>query len=374
MGIESEQLVLDYLSRVGDLAHGTSMTAAERAKLIGELRSTIEQRRARAEGVETTSSVRKILKSVGRPEEVVASTSGGEVTIPEPRTGDGSSTGRTSVRGLGARLFKGRGEGTGGAAPAGGSGPGGPVPQQPADAPTDRDAPTTGIGSGFPTTGSPPPHLAGMDELSAAESDPDWWRNDPSPYIKKSGGEIDGFIGGIEIPEMLKPPPKEGVAGEQPGVTRGLPAQGGEPAIEQDVPAEKAETPAGQGLLRRLRGGGLTAAGVPRAGGLVELAAVLTLVAGAALGNLIALGLGWLMAWWSPRLSRNEAKWAAAGMPALVAVGTAVWLWGRAGERWGEPIPEGALGEVLNESYPWLLRTAAAASAAFLLWRARRPR
>ena len=34
MGIESDQLVYDYLSRVGDLAQATTLTAAERARLV----------------------------------------------------------------------------------------------------------------------------------------------------------------------------------------------------------------------------------------------------------------------------------------------------------------------------------------------------
>ena len=373
MGIESERLVLDYLSRVGDLAHGTSMTAAERAKLIGELRSNIEQRRVRAEGVETAASVRKILKGLGRPEDLVAAACGSELVIPEPRANDDTSGGRGSVRDLGARLFGGKGGKAGG-------GTGGHQPSAEAAGaatPTDQDLPTAGVGTGFPTTGATPPHLAGMDELTAAESDPNWWRDDPSPYAKGNGGEMSGFVGGIEIPEMLKPPSKEGTEGELPGVPHrtGLPGQLDAPAVEQDPdPGGEDEPPPKKGLLGRLRTGGAAGSGVARAGGVVELAAVLTLVAGAVLGNLIALGLGWLLAWWSPRLSRNEAKWAAAGMPGLVAAGTMVWLWSRLEELRSDPNADGAMGEVLNETYPWVLRAAAGASALFLLWRARRPR
>ena len=335
MGIESERLVLDYLSRVGDLAHGTSMTAAERAKLVGSVRSNIESARIHAEGVETTASVRKILKQIGKPEDVVAGAVSGEVpAVPEPR-----------------------------AKPRRGSAP---------KAAEEPDSSASSIGSGFPTTGSPPPHLAGLDELTEAESDPDWWRNDPSPYAKGKGGEIDGFVGGIEIAEMLRPPPKEGAETALPGVPdhTGVPGQVGPPPTEK---AEESEEKAGGGVLRRLRPG-RGADGGPRVGGLVELTAALTLVAGAVLGNLFVLGGGWLLAWWSPRLSRLHAKWAAGGMPALVIGGTLVWLWGRTDERWGEPIAEGAMGEVLNETYPWTLRCAAAASAFYLVWRARRPR
>jgi hypothetical protein len=114
----------------------------------------------------------------------------------------------------------------------------------------------------------------------------------------------------------------------------------------------------------------------PRVGGVVEWAAALLLVAGALIGSLIPLAVGWLAAWWSPRLSRNEAKWAAAGMPALVASGAVVWLWGRVEGRWGDRIAQGGEGlqDALTGAGPVLLRVAAVASALFLVWRARRPK
>ncbi|MGH3311841.1 MAG: hypothetical protein ACRDP3_14850, partial [Streptomyces sp.] len=109
---------------------------------------------------------------------------------------------------------------------------------------------------------------------------------------------------------------------------------------------------------------------------IVEWAAVALLLAGSVIGSLIPLAIGWLAAWWAPRLSRNEAKWSAVGMPALVAAGGVVWLWGRTVGRWGEPIAEGGdeLRQALTEAGPVLLRVAAVASALFLVWRARRPR
>ncbi|UGY92078.1 hypothetical protein [Streptomyces gobiensis] len=311
MGIESEQLVFDYLSRVGDLAHSTPMSAAERARLVSDLRATIDRQRAEADGgAESPGAVKKILKRIGRPEDVVASAGAGgggrgEPAVPEQRTSSAASA-----------------------------------------------------------TAASPPHLAGMDELTSAESDPDWWRGDPSPYAKGNGGEVSGFVGGIEIPEMLKPPPVDG----QPG----QPGQPGPSAPEPEPGSRK-------GVLGRLRpakgvllGAGDGVSRVSRVGGPVELLAALVLVAGAVLGNLITLGVGWLLAWWSPRLSRTEGKWAAMGMPGLVAGAGLVWLWGRVNDRWGEPIGEGEMAGVLNDAYPWVLRGAAVASALFLLWRARR--
>lgn len=349
VGNDSERLVLDYLSRVGDLAHSTTMTAAERAKLVGSVRSNIEAARINAEGVETAASVRKILKRMGKPEEVVAGAASGEApVVPEPRPAPDRDS-RGSER-----------------------------------AEEERDSAPDVHGTGFPTVGAPPPHLAGMDELTEAESDPDWWRNDPSPYAKGSGGEMDGFIGGIEVPEMLEPPSEgDDQGGKAPGGPgkAAVPGQVGPPATEaanltkdQEAKPAPPEQPAkGRGgvLLRFRPGGGARG---PRVGGLVELTAALVLIVGASLGNLFVLAAGWLLAWWSPRLSRLHAKVATAGMPALVISAALVWVWGRTEERWGEPIPEGAMGDVLNESYPWVLRCAAGASALYLIWRARRPR
>jgi hypothetical protein len=47
-------------------------------------------------------------------------------------------------------------------------------------------------------------------------------------------------------------------------------------------------------------------------------------------------------------------------------------LWGRVDGRWGEPIPNGGMPDALAATWPVVVRTAAIASALFLLWRARR--
>lgn len=116
------------------------------------------------------------------------------------------------------------------------------------------------------------------------------------------------------------------------------------------------------------------AASGPRGGfahPLLLLAAVL-LVAGVVTGSWLPLAGGWLIAYSSRTLSRTEAKWAALGLPGVVAAGALAWVWGRMEGRWGEPIREGAMRDVLSETWPVVVRVAAVASALYLVWRARR--
>ncbi|WP_344567930.1 hypothetical protein [Streptomyces axinellae] len=382
MGIESDQLVFDYLSRIGDLAHSTRMTAAERAKLVGGLRGEIDKARAVEGGAESKAAVRKILDGLGRPEDVVAAANGGAVprmAAPSPAAPSPSVPPQRRIPRLskGGRGAADKGEGSGEAA--------GPPPLP---APSRPAGPSAAFGASSP-------HLASLDELGpVGETDPDWWRVDPSPYGSGPGGgggvaagePVPGFIGGIELPEVLKPPPtEEELARERELSTAptaplapGVPGAPGAPAAEA-VP-EPAAGAAGAGagaLLRRALGGGRGAKDerVARSGGFVELAAAGLLAVGVVTGSFVPLALGWLAAWWSPKLSRIEAKWAAVGMPAVVAVATGVWLWGRTDGRWGEPIAQGgdALREAMGDVFPVLLRVAAGASALYLVWRARRP-
>ncbi|MDX3076014.1 HAAS signaling domain-containing protein [Streptomyces sp. NPDC088354] len=67
MGAEGDRLVLDYLSRVGDLAQ-TALPAARRAELVARLREDIDRERGRGD---SSAAVRRILKRLGSPDEVV---------------------------------------------------------------------------------------------------------------------------------------------------------------------------------------------------------------------------------------------------------------------------------------------------------------
>ncbi|MEU4268704.1 hypothetical protein [Streptomyces sp. NPDC026092] len=319
MGIESDQLVFDYLSRVGDLAQQRQLPSGDRMKLVSSLRGEIDRRRATF-GQESPTAVRNLLDELGSPAEVVDRAAG----LPTQRDGAGAGAGTG-----GGRLRKRKP----------------PVPK-----------PRAPEAAAWPT----PPHLAGMDEVGAAD-DPDWWRLDALDVEEPLPGDdlVPGFRGGVEIPELLKPPATEE----------------DEEADFVEEEAETARRPPWRRILRRQRPN--TEDGTPagfRLGSPGVVLAALLLLGGVIFGSLIAVALGWLLAYASRRLSRTESQWAVIILPGLTAAAGVVWLWGRVEGRWGTPVAQGgeAMGAAISETWPWTLKAAAIASAVFLLWRARR--
>ncbi|MFE0192355.1 hypothetical protein [Streptomyces sp. NPDC058989] len=430
MGIESDQLVFDYLSRVGDLAQQRGLPSATRMRLVSGLRAEIDSQQSGS-----ASGVRRLLARLGTPEAVVAAAQGAD-DGPPGALGGGTGPGRAPgggpapdgpavpigtrpaepprpPRAAGAsRLWSGardrlselaaRGGLTGRAPTAGHDTSGGPLPS-PRDGTAGPSATGTSSSSALssaPTVGLPP-HLAGADELGDAQDAPDWWRVEPAPF--GPGETVPGFVGGIEIPEIWDRP-KSGADGDKDGDGEGdggplslkkgggagAGGEGPRSADEEAAPDDRRPLP---GLLRRAlarrrgaaageetaadeTGGDQAAAGgpVPLRAWLspVPTLAVLLLVAGAALGSWLALAGGWALAYLSRRLTPAEAKFAALGLPGLVAAGLVVWLWGRFDGRWGDPIARGHLGPELLAGLPAMARTAAVASALFLVWRMRR--
>lgn len=349
MGIESDQVVYEYLSRVGDLAQQRQLPSATRMRLVSGLRDEIDRRRAKAP-VDSPAAVRRIIARLGTPDEVVEG-AGAPGDVPEPPAA------AVPVQ----RVTGGGGEGD--AEGAGGAGERAKGLRRVVPRPRPADAvPPPSVGGG-----AAPPHLAPLHELGDGDAQPDWWRVGGGGV--PGGGDIGfglgdsvpGFVGGVEIPELLKPPPVE-AAGEGRG-ERG--------AVEEEVaPAVVSEE---GGRRRRLSLPRLRGSGGGWSNPLLLLAAVL-LVAGAVMGSLVPLGLGWLIAYLSRRLTPAESKWAVMGIPGVVAGGGVVWLWGRGEGRWGEPIAQGQMSDVVSDAWPWMLRVAAVSSALYLLWRSQRPR
>lgn len=352
MGIESDQVVYEYLSRVGDVAHQRQLPSSTRMRLVSELRGEIDKRRAKVT-VDSPAAVRRIIARLGSPDEVVAAAGGTASSAPQvpvvsmPVQRDRETEGTGRPKGLRKAVPRPRSD------------------SPPRPAPTaDRDR-------------SQGPHQAGLDELGDSASQPDWWRVDSSPF--GVGDSVPGFVGGVEIPELLKPPPP-----------KEKPAEKQAPVVEQaaDVPPAKTRTawwkrkpvvkavepvvvaaPVRRRPFSRAAGSGAGGWSNP----LLLLAAAL-LVAGAVLGNLIVLVVGWLIAWASRRLSDAETKWAVVFLPGLSLTAGLLWLWGRNEGRWGEPIAEGHMNDAVAETWPWVVRGAAVASALFLVWRSQRRR
>ncbi|MFD7662960.1 hypothetical protein [Streptomyces sp. NPDC059788] len=256
MGIESDQLVFDYLSRVGDLAQQRGLSSGARMRLVAELRAQVD-----AVKPDTVPGVRRVLSRLGTPEAVVKAAGGsgpppppGSQGGPEPRPGlrdklggaarrlgtGGTGGSGTAGSGTGSSSFTGSTTG----APGESSTTGGPGGQDGGPARSGGLPGLSGLGEGLrglagkvpaprdgrrrparrqepepPPTASPP-HLAGFDELGDGTVDlgddlhePDWWRVEDGPHgpftSYEPGETVPGFIGGIEIPEIRERPPGE---------------------------------------------------------------------------------------------------------------------------------------------------------------------
>ncbi|NJQ17194.1 hypothetical protein [Streptomyces bohaiensis] len=368
MGIDGERLVLDYLSKVGDLAHSANIPSAERRELVGKLRDEIGRRRSAVQGQERDADVRRILGGIGRPEEVVAAAGGAPESAPWQSAASATAEEPAESRGRFGRFGRAL------TSRAAGDERRRPTPEAPA-------APAASPGAAeVPAARPAPDELVDLDlpdpPTAADRAVPTEWRD----------GAIGAFTGGIIEPDMLRPPaePDDRVAPPPPADPLAKPGDGGKgadagapvPATDAaggKAPAAASGEPGPKGA-RGLRGALRDRTAGKHAGGPVELFGALLLIGGAVMAELLPMLGGWLLAWWAPRLSRPVAKFAVLGMPALVVGGWFTWLFGRVNEYWGEPLEGEVLRTALGDHWPALLRGAALATALFLLWRSlRRP-
>ncbi|MFI7015656.1 hypothetical protein [Streptomyces sp. NPDC050164] len=339
MGIESDQVVYEYLSRVGDVAQQRQLSSATRMRLVADLRNEIDQRRAKAT-VDSPAAVRRILSRLGSPDDVVAAAADGTggggtaqsapAAVPVRREAREPDEPDGRPKGVLRRV----------------------VPRPRPARPTEEPRPAA-------AEGAAPPHLAAGHELGDSAVQPDWWRVDSSPF--GAGEEVPGFVGGVELPDLLKPPRPR-----KPELEKAAADEEAAPAVEAAGEPEETAGKASRRRLPRLPAGGWS-------NPLLLIAAGL-LVAGAVLGNWFVLILGWLIAYASRRLSPAETKWAVVILPSLSVAAGVLWLWGRMNDRWGTPIAEGHMNDAVAETWPWVVRGAAVASALFLVWRSQRSR
>ncbi|MBZ9596539.1 hypothetical protein K7B06_15760 [Streptomyces erythrochromogenes] len=343
MGIESDHLVYEYLSAVGDLAQRRHLSSGDRMRLVAGLRDEIDRRRAKYDP-ETPAAVRRILERIGTPEEVLDT--------------------------LGSRP---------GAAPA--AGPAEPAPSVPAQriprpagrlrlpgVPTPRPAPER-----EPERENVPPHLAGLDELGpSGGAEPDWWRMTPGSH--GGGPQVEGFAGGIEIPDLFRGGPEEDAGEEKTAPPAGPPDSGARSLVRFLRERRRAKAEAKAEAAKAAAGAEPEAAAAParpRPNAFLLLAAAV-LVVGVVSGHWLLLVIGWLLPYASQVLRPAERKWAVLGPPGVVLAGAAVWLWGRTNGKWGETLADDQVGGAVQGMWPWLLRGAALASVLYLVWRARR--
>jgi hypothetical protein len=332
VGVESDQMVFDYLSRVGDLAQ-TALPASQRMRLVAQLRTDIDRERKDSDNPAT---VRRILGRIGSPDAVVEAAAGGSA-VSSSDASDAADTG----------------------SPISPQGPYGPYPVPPTRRPTDKAGPRTDKAG--PRTG----------RVQGRGTGGDWWqREEPGAGGRIRPGDeltgLPGMTGGVFIPlddEDLGD--RTGTKGDTKALRR-VPAV----AEPEEYDEEYEEAPAARGHRRWLprRREARTVSWAP----LLLLAAGL-LTAGAVLGSLIPLGLGWLAGYLSRQLTRKQAKFGVLGIPGAAAAGMIVWVWGRDAGKWGDPIAQGQMGQAFQDAYPTTIRLAAAGSALYLLWRARRP-
>ncbi|MEU0336621.1 hypothetical protein [Streptomyces sp. NPDC006193] len=344
MGIESDQVVYEYLSRVGDIAQQRQLPSATRMRLVSQLRNEIDRHRARTT-VDSPAAVRRILDRLGSPDEVVAAADGG-AGVPQPPPAAVPAQPSSPERAPEPDRRQ-RPKGLRRAVP-------GPRPAEPAPA-APRDA-------------ASPPHLAPAHELGDGAAPPDWWRVGAGG-LPGDADPVPGFVGGVEIPELLRRPPA--APAEQAGAPAAPAGTAPAPAPRRRLlgllpprKAAPAEVPAAPEAPARRR--------LPGWSNPLLLLAAAALLAGAVLGNWFALLLGWAIAYGSRRLTPAETKWAVTVLPGAAVAAGALWLWGRTDGRWGEPIPEGHMGDAVGATWPWVVRGAAVASALYLTWRSRR--
>ncbi|MEU5166122.1 hypothetical protein [Streptomyces mutomycini] len=430
MGIESDQLVYDYLSRVGDLAQQQQLSPGARMRLVATLRGEIDRQRG-TDGSDSPAVVRRILGRLGAPGELVAAASeSGDGTVPLPQPRADAATDAAGTRGVprarrsvlrkdASRKGASSGKEPGAAKPwakkSGVKEPGVKEPgaakrwvrepgvKEPGPEEGDAGVPAPAEpGTGWPSASAP--HMAGLDQAPAvgepSEGGHEWWRIEPGPFGEGAQGvqgpmgagtAVPGFVGGLESPELFGLPgtPKAPGTAKAPGAQQppgapkapgprvpengedSGPAAAGKEAVPAPVPRPR------KGLrLRRPRRAvaDAEAAARPRLSNPLLLLAAALLVAGAVLGSWLALAGGWLLAYSSRKFSRAEAKWVAMGLPGVVVAGAFVWVWGRTDGRWGEPLAEDAVGDAMTDVWPVVVRVAAVASALYLVWRARRMR
>jgi hypothetical protein len=361
MGIESDHVVYDYLSRVGDLAQSTPLTAAERAQLVAGLRSAIDGQRAGTGGGPVSpraekSAVQKILKRIGTPDEVVRRAVVGGVPQPPARREV-----RAEERGAGPQVP------VHSSAPPADQGPwSGPLPEDWWSSASDR-----GAGASAEEAGTGRLRGAMLAEFPGWRTtlEPDFLDLDPRFAARGAAdrGAADPHGTDPDADGAARVPGPRGPAGDETVPAPGRPLLsrllGRQPAQVAEAAADAEEA--------------VEAVPAPVRGPLPPLAslALLVLLAAAVLGLWYVALLGWILAYVAHRIGRAAAHAAGLWLPLLVAAVFAFWFYSHThGQPAGHQLTGAQFTASLRSTTAVWLRTAAACSTAFLAWRISRIR
>jgi hypothetical protein len=355
MSIQGDQVVYDYLSRVGDLAHG-KLTPVRRAAMVAELRQRIEAEREQT-GAQEPDQVRGLLQRLGDPASVVAE----ELRrSPEhavrPLDRPGPSTGSAAENGAEATQRIARPAGTGSPAAGGGD---------PAAADEER------------------PWWRALEEAKAAETPP------APPTPTRSAFQAAAAAGGPAADPVMEPPRPGERASDRLRAMRERAARAAEPSPPTaPAPPGRSEPPRPPGepqvVVRPASGepeppsaGRLTPSS-PLAGMVSnlgqgyrrELLAVAVLFLGGVIPSLIVLIVGYVIALSSKVWAQSEKRFAAFAVPAISGITLAVLLWLRAtGRIGGDRLDGQALRDQLLNYITTLPRVVGLVAAVYLAWR-----
>ncbi len=309
MGIRDDQLVFDYLSRVGDLAQQRQLPSATRMRLVSELRNEIDRRRAKARHWSgRPAAVRRILSRLGTPDDIVAaareegaSEAGTDTwaAVPTERAGEADDR----PKGLRRVVPRPR-----------------PAEPKPAPRPTEADSTLPAPPREHARTGR---QLRGSGLVAQGHQ----------PV--RAGGQRAGFRRRCGDPQLLKPPPRhedddedESDSVEEAGPKPSRPSKSAKvrksPKAESPAWSKSPTSPSRPVAASPAPAAGATPSFCWPPSSSSSAPSSATGSPSASAGSSPG----------PPPAEPVESKWAVLGMPGLAVTAGVVWLWGRTDGRW----------------------------------------
>ncbi len=356
VSIQADQLVYDYLSRVGDAAHGV-LSPTQRLRFVSALRARIDAERANAEN-QSIALVRQLLNRLGDPETLVRAEASRGPDVPQAR---GVPT-EVAPRTLRASMPAPR-QGAGAAA---GTHEHADMPSVPVEPTADEDArgADTAVVALDQHGDEQTPSRGGSDifDVPAVPID------DEAPTRPSLEDTLPG-IGGSAIPPISDqtPGPRPLAAPTVQIAPAPLPPDA--PLLYPDrdlaepTPVRQSRRWAPAALAGQVDAGFI-------AGHKREVLAALLLFAGGVFSSIVVVAIGYAVALASATWSARDKRFALIGLPALTILVFVIGLWLQATGRWGgAPLAGARLSGQLRELVAIFPRVIGLLGALFLSWR-----